>query len=293
MRDADTAMYRAKGEGTGYAVFEPATYEQAVERLELESDLRRATKNGDFVLHYQPIVDLRTGEMWGMEALVRWNHPGRGLLDPSEFVPAAEESGLVVPMGERVLEDACHGALRWEGAHPDGPPLVVSVNLSARQLGRPDLADKLEAAFMETGLPGNRLCLDVTETVYVKALEGNIATLDRIRRMGVRISIDDFGTGYSSLSYLKYLPADNLKIDRSFVKGLGEDVQDTAIVRTIIELAHTLSMEVVAEGVEGPSQARLLREMGCDLGQGYHISKRLPPEELPAFLAERVNPSCG
>ncbi|MEJ7843376.1 MAG: EAL domain-containing protein [Rubrobacter sp.] len=293
MRDADTAMYRAKGEGSAYAVFEPAMYEQVIERLQLENDLRRATKDGDFVLHYQPIVDLRTGEMWGVEALVRWNHPGRGLLDPSEFVPAAEESSLIVPMGERVLEDACREALRWEGADPDVPPLVVSVNLSARQLGRPDLADKLEAALIETGLPGNRLCLDVTETVYVKALEGNIAALDRIRRMGVRVSIDDFGTGYSSLSYLKHLPADTLKIDRSFVKGLGEDVQDTAIVRTIIELAHTLGMEVVAEGVEGPSQARLLREMGCDLGQGYHISKPLPPEELPAFLAERVNPSCG
>lgn len=285
VRDADTAMYRAKAEGTGYAIFDPTMYERAVRRLELENDLRRATENDDFVVHYQPIVDLRTGETWGVEALTRWNHPVRGLLDPAEFVPAAEESGLILPMGERVLEAACREAKKWEQYRPEGPPLIVSVNLSARQLGRPDLADKLEETLTDLGLQGGRLCLDVTETVYVKALEANTRALDRIRRMGVRISIDDFGTGYSSLSYLKHLPADTLKIDRSFVNGLGVDPGDTAIVRTIIELAHTLGMAVVAEGVERPVQTKALQEMGCDLGQGYHFSRPLPSEEVPEFLA--------
>ncbi len=284
VRDADTAMYRAKEEGTGYAIFDPAMYERAVERLELEHDLRQATEDDDFEIHYQPIVDLRSGEIWGVEALARWNHPVRGMLDPAEFVPAAEESGLILPMGQRVLETACRDAKRWEDL-PDGASPIVSVNLSARQLGQPDLAEKLEAVLRATGLGGERLCLDVTETVYVRALDSNARVLDRIRRMGVRMSIDDFGTGYSSLSYLKRLPADTLKIDRSFVEGLGVDREDTAIIRAIVEMAHTLGMIVVAEGVERPEQANILREMGCNLGQGYYFSRPLPPADVPPFLA--------
>jgi EAL domain-containing protein (putative c-di-GMP-specific phosphodiesterase class I) len=221
-----------------------------------------------------------------MEALVRWNHPERGLLNPDDFVPMAEESGLVVPMGEQVLKEACLKAKEWQDKYPCTPPLVVSVNLSAKQLSRSDLAETVEDILKESGLEGNRLTLDVTETVYVRALEANTANLDRLRWMGVGISIDDFGTGYSSLSYLKRLPADVLKVDRSFVAGLGEDVEDTAIVRMIVELAHTLGMEVIAEGVETEEQVTLLEEMGCDFAQGYHFSKPLPPEAVSELLAD-------
>ncbi len=278
LREADTAMYRAKDTGKDFRVFNPAMYERAFSRLEVENALRRAIEQEEFVLHYQSMVDLQTGEQWGMEALVRWDHPERGLLEPSEFVPVAEESGLVIPMGEQILREACFRAKEWQGGNPRIPPLVMSVNLSASQLTRLDLADTVERVLGETGLEGSCLILDVTETVYVKVLAGNTAMLDRLRVLGVRFSIDDFGTGYSSLSYLKRLPADAIKIDQSFVKGLGEDVEDMAVVRMIIELAHTLGLEVVAEGVETEEQAALLKEMGCDFAQGYHFSKPLPPE---------------
>ena len=284
LRDADTAMYRAKEAGGGFRVFDPAMHERAVMRLALENNLRRAIERGEFVVHYQPIVRLDDRSVWGVEALVRWEHPERGLLNPDEFVPVAEESGLVVPMGVAVLEEACRRAKRWQEQHPRIPPLVVSVNISARQLARPDLAQTVERALRTTGLEENCLTLDVTETVYVRALEGNTAVLDRLREMGVRVSIDDFGTGYSSLSYLKRLPANALKIDKSFVRGLGEDVEDTTIVRMVVELAHTLGMEVIAEGVETEEQAALLADTGCDKAQGYRFSRPLPPEDVPGFL---------
>src|SRR5215212_2755204 len=187
--------------------------------------------------------------------------------------------------GEQILREACFRAKEWQEENPRIPPLVMSVNLSASQLSRLDLADTVERVLGETGLEGSHLILDVTETVYVKVLVGNTAMLDRLRGLGVRFSIDDFGTGYSSLSYLKRLPADAIKIDKTFVKALGEDVEDTAVVRMIIELAHTLSLEVIAEGVETEEQATLLKEMGCDFAQGYHFSKPLPPEAASGFSA--------
>jgi diguanylate cyclase (GGDEF)-like protein/PAS domain S-box-containing protein len=285
LREADTAMYRVKDEGGDFRVFNSAMYERAFTRLEVENDLRRAIEQEEFVVHYQPMVDLQTGELWGMEALVRWDHPERGLLEPSEFVPVAEESGLVIPMGEQILRESCFRAKEWQEENPRIPSLVMSVNLSALQLSRLDLADTVERVLGETGLEGSCLILDVTETVYVKVLAANTAMLDRLRGLGVRFSIDDFGTGYSSLSYLKRLPADALKIDQSFVKGLGENVEDTAVVRMIIELAHTLGLEVIAEGVETEEQASLLKEIGCDFAQGYHFSKPLPPEAASGFSA--------
>jgi EAL domain-containing protein (putative c-di-GMP-specific phosphodiesterase class I) len=216
---------------------------------------------------------------------VRWGHPERGLLNPDEFVPVAEESGLVVPMGERVLEEACRRAVGWQREFPSNPPLAMSVNLSGRQLRRPDLHEAIGRVLAEAGLPASSLGLDITETVYIGALEANTAALDRLRALGIRVSLDDFGSGYSSLSYLKRLPADILKIDRSFTKGLGLEAEDTAIVQTVVDLAHILGMEVVAEGVEVEGQETLLREMGCDFGQGYHFSKPLPPEAASGFLA--------
>ena len=278
LRDADTAMYEAKEQESDYRMFEPAMYERAVGRLELENELRRAIEAEEFVVRYQPIMSLKTGEMWGVEALVRWSHPERGLLDPLEFMAVAEQSCIVVPMGEGVLEEACGQAKEWQEEHPRIPALVMSVNLSARQLQRPDIAQIVEKVLKKTGLESRYLRLDITETVYIKALEGNTEALDELRRLGVCISIDDFGTGYSSLAYLKRLPASALKIDRSFVKGLGEDVEDTAIVGMVIELAHTLGMEALAEGVESEAQATLLKEMGCDMAQGYHFSKPFPPK---------------
>ncbi|CAA9469742.1 MAG: diguanylate cyclase/phosphodiesterase (GGDEF & EAL domains) with PAS/PAC sensor(s) [uncultured Rubrobacteraceae bacterium] len=285
LRDADTAMYRAKEERSGYCMFDPKMYERAVRRLELENDLRKAVESGEFAVLYQPIVRLETGETWGLEALARWDHPRRGLLDPSEFVPVAEESGLIIPIGNRVLEEACRRTKGWQDRYPRTPPLILSVNLSAKQLRRPELAETTEYILRETGLDAGCLTLDVTETVYIKALEGNTPALDGLKKAGVRISVDDFGVGYSSLSYLKRLPADILKIDRSFTAGLGEDIEDTAIVRMVIELAHTFSMKVVAEGVESEEQAASLREMGCDMAQGYHFARPLRPEEVPGFLA--------
>jgi len=221
-----------------------------------------------------------------VEALVRWEHPERGTLDPSEFVAAAEESGLVVPLGGGVLKEACLKAREWQEKHPRVPPLAMSVNLSARQLSRPDLVETVEGILEETGLAGSSLTLDVTETEYVKSLGAHGVALERLRSLGVRFSIDDFGTGYSSLSYLKMLPADAIKIDKSFVGGLGYDVENTAIVGMVVELAHTLGMEVIAEGVENEEQARLLREMGCDMAQGFHFAKPLPAEGASEFLAE-------
>ncbi len=284
LRDADTAMYRAKKEGVGYQVFETVMYEQALRRLKLENELQRAVEAEQFVVHYQPIIHLQTGEVRGIEALVRWQHPERGLLDPKEFIPAAEESGLVVPMGERVLKEACEQAKEWQERYPHIPPWVMSVNLSARQVGHLDLARTVERILRETGLEAHSLSLDITETVYIKTLESNTAALDELKRLGVRLSIDDFGTGYSSLSYLKRLPADALKIDRSFTEELGEDIEDTVILQMIVDLAHTFGMEVVAEGVESEGQAEQLKEMGCDLGQGYLFTKPLPPESVPRFL---------
>jgi len=286
LREADTAMYRAKAEGSGYEVFDPAMHDRAVTRLELENDLRRAIEEDEFVVHYQPIVNLQTGELWGMEALVRWEHPERGLLNPDEFVPVAEESGLVVPMGELVLGEACRRAVEWQREFPLTRPLAMSVNLSGRQLRRPDLHEVIGRALAETGLPASSLRLDITETVYIGALEANTAALDRLRALGIRVSLDDFGSGYSSLSYLKRLPTNILKIDRSFTKGLGLEVEDTAIVQTVVDLAHILGMEVVAEGVEIEEQETLLREMGCDFAQGYLFSKPLPPEAVSEFLAD-------
>jgi diguanylate cyclase (GGDEF)-like protein len=286
LRDADTAMYQAKKEGLGYRVFEPDMYEQSVKRLTRENDLRRAIEAEEFVVHYQPIVRLNGGEVWGAEALVRWDHPELGFLNPSQFIPAAEESGLIVPVCESVLEEACRRAKDWQKEYAQMPPWHISVNVSATQLNRPDFAEVVGGILKRTGLEARCLSLDVTETVYVKALENVTTTLDELKSRGVRISIDDFGTGYSSLSYLRRLPADILKIDKKFIKGVGEDVEDTAIVQMVIDLAHTLGMETVAEGVESEGQVKELRRMGCDMGQGYYFSEPFPPEAVLEFLKE-------
>jgi diguanylate cyclase (GGDEF)-like protein/PAS domain S-box-containing protein len=284
LRDADTAMYRAKEESLEYAVFDPHLYERAVWRLELENALQRALEREELVLYYQPIFELGSQEVWGVEALVRWKHPERGLLDPAEFVELAERTGLIGPLGRWVLNEACRRTKGWQQSYPRSAPLRVIVNFSAKQLRHPSCVEDIEEALRESGLGARSLSLDVTESAFVGALEDNALLIQRIENLGVGISIDDFGTGYSSLSYLKRLPANVLKIDKYFVKGIGKDDEDTAIVRMVVELAHTLGMKVIAEGVETNGQVALLEEMGCDMAQGFHFERPLPHEAASEFL---------
>ncbi len=291
LRNADAAMYKAKEQGPGrYAVFDPAMQTRAQERLELEAELRRALEQGEFVLYYQPEVSLYNGSMVGLEALLRWQHPERGLLKPSAFVPLAEETDVIAPIGRWVLEEACRQAKRWEEEHPLASPMTMEVNLSPKQVRRRELARTVEEALTRAGVEAHTLALDITETVLIGASEHNAQALEALKKMGIRLSLDDFGTGYSSLSYLKSLPVDLVKVDRSFVKGLGEKATDTTLVRMIIDVCHTLGVEVLAEGVETSEQAALLRDMGCDLGQGYYFAGPLPGEELAEQLPKAFLP---
>jgi diguanylate cyclase (GGDEF)-like protein/PAS domain S-box-containing protein len=288
LRDADTAMYRAKAQGTlKYEFFDRSMYERTLVRMNIVNDLWRALENDEFVVHYQPIVNLGTGEAWGVEALVRWQHPEKGLLHPSQFVPVAEENGLIVPIGKLALEGACKLAKVLQQSRPRPRQLVAGVNYSARQLEHPDSTHAVEELLRRIGLQAGLLQLDITETAYISAAAAHESNLDKLKGLGVGISIDDFGMGYSSLSYLKRLPADTLKVDKSFVAGLGEDVQDTVIVQMVIDLAHAFEMEAVAEGVESKKQAEQLKEMGCDMAQGYYFARPLPPEAVSEFLLAR------
>jgi diguanylate cyclase (GGDEF)-like protein/PAS domain S-box-containing protein len=291
LRQADAAMYQGKEQGPGrYAVFDPAMQTRAQERIELEAELRRALEQGEFVLFYQPEVSLHDGSMVGFEALLRWRHPERGLLKPSAFMPLAEETDLITPIGRWVLEEACRQAKRWEEEHPLASPMMMEVNLSARQLARRGLAQTVEEALRRTNLAAHALALDITETVLIGASEHNAQALEALKKMGIRLYLDDFGTSYSSISYLKRLPVDRVKVDRMFVKGLGGNATDTALVRMIIDLCHTLGIEVLAEGVETSDQAALLKDMGCDLGQGYYFARPLRSEELAEQLPEAFLP---
>jgi diguanylate cyclase (GGDEF)-like protein/PAS domain S-box-containing protein len=288
LRNADMAMYRAKREGSGYSMFDPALYEWAVRRLQLENDLRRAIEGEELVLHYQPIFDLDNQGVWGVEALVRWQHPERGLVMPEEFIPLAEETGLIAPMGRWVLEEACRRTKEWQQSYPSSAPLGVIVNFSATQLRHPDCVRNIEEALRTSGLDTGSLILDVTESTFLDVFENDTLPLKRIEKLGVKIFIDDFGTGYSSLSYLKRLPASALKIDKSFVAGLGEDSEDTAIVRMVVDLAHTLGLESIAEGVENEEQVRLLGGMGCKYAQGYYWQRPCTAEKLEKMLAAGI-----
>jgi diguanylate cyclase (GGDEF)-like protein/PAS domain S-box-containing protein len=291
LREADAAMFRAKEQGPGrYAVFDPAMQARAQERLELEAELRRALEQEEFVLYYQPEVSLHDGKMMGFEALLRWQHPERGLLKPLAFVPLAEETDLITPIGRWVLEEACQQAKRWEEERPLASPMTIEVNLSSKQLRRQGLVRTVEEALTQADLEAHTLALDMTETALIRTSEDNTQPLDALKEMGVRLGLDDFGTGYSSLSYLKRLPVDRVKVDKSFVKGLGENATDTALVRMIIDLCHTLGVEVLAEGIETSEQAVLLRDMGCDLGQGYYFARPILGEELAKRLPKAFLP---
>ena len=285
LRDADTAMYRAKTDGKAHCVvFDRAMNLRAVERLELECDLRRALENGELRVFYQPIIFLESGRICEVEALVRWEHPQRGLIPPDAFIPLAEETGLIVPLGLWVLREACRQMSEWQAGRPDGPPLTLSVNLSARQLQQADLVEQVVEVLRETGMDPARLKLEITESMMMHDAEATLQKLHRLKALGAHLAVDDFGTGYSSMSYLSTLPIDALKIDRSFVSRMGAQEEDTAIVRAIVTLAKTLNLRITSEGIETPAQLVKLRALGCDQGQGYHFSRPLPAAEVGPLL---------
>jgi diguanylate cyclase (GGDEF)-like protein/PAS domain S-box-containing protein len=280
---ADVAMYRAKDEGrNGYQYYSGEMGAQARARVELETGLRQALERAELRLHWQPQVDLASGEVRGCEALMRWERPGRGLVSPAQFIPLAEESGLIVPIGEWALRTACREAAGWAAAGLGR--IQVAVNLSARQFRQGSVVETVRAALAESGLPPGSLELEITESVVARDLDQVVKALEQVRRMGVSVAIDDFGTGYSSLSYLRTLPIQKVKIDRSFIKGIPEDREAAALVGEIIRLAHVLSLEVVAEGVETAPQAAFLREAGCEKMQGFLFSRPVPSAEFAALV---------
>jgi diguanylate cyclase (GGDEF)-like protein/PAS domain S-box-containing protein len=285
LREADTAMYRAKERGRGgIVVFDETLRSRTLRRLEIETDLRRALERGELVLHFQPVVDLATGTIRHLEALVRWHHPQRGLLVPVDFVSIAEDSGLIVPIGAWILEAACHQLGEWRARGVARTDLGVSVNLSGRQFSDPTLPDRLAAVLSATGLPPGTLTLEITESLLMDDVELSQALLGRLKDLEVRVAVDDFGTGYSSLSYLRSFPVDELKIDRSFVSGLGPAGGDEAIVAAVVRLAESLGLDTVAEGVETEAQRQQLLRLGCRFGQGHRFAPATPPEAVPTLL---------
>jgi diguanylate cyclase (GGDEF)-like protein/PAS domain S-box-containing protein len=285
LRQAEVAVHAAKDQGKGQiAWFDGSMTRTSLDRLALEADLQRALENSEFRVWYQPIVDLPSGRLSGVEALLRWQHPTRGLVPPDKFIGAAEETGLIVPIGRWVLREACRQAKAWQTVWP----LVVSVNLSARQFQHPGLLQDVATALTDSDLAPEMLKLEVTESVAMDAGVGTIQTFQALRGLGARLAIDDFGTGYSSLAYLKRFPVDTLKIDRSFVNGVAEDEQDAAIVRSVVALARTLGMRVTAEGIENTDQLEALRGLACDEGQGYLFARPGAAEAISALLHEAV-----
>ena len=285
LRNADVAMYTAKTKGKSrFEMFEPAMHDAVVARLGLEAELRRAIERHEFVVHYQPIVKLETGEVVGAEALVRWQHPTRGLVPPLEFIPLAEETGLIVPLGSWVLRQACRQLAEWQRLRSGGVPFVMNVNLSSRQLVREAIADEVAEAVDESGIRASWLVLEVTETVLMADPVVAAAALGRIRDLGVRVALDDFGSGYSSLSHLRRFPIDIVKIDKSFVDDVAHEGAESAIARGIIELGRAMRIQTVAEGIEVDEQAEILRTLGCELGQGFFFARPLAADAWAGLL---------
>jgi diguanylate cyclase (GGDEF)-like protein/PAS domain S-box-containing protein len=288
MRNADVAMYMAKERGKNrYQMFEPEMHETALRRLELKADLQRALEHGEFILNYQPVIELDTGRISGVEALIRWIHPDRGLVPPLDFIPLAEETGLIVPIGRWVLREACTYAAGLYERFPSDHPLHMAVNLSAKQLARADIVDDIRAIMQETGIDPSSLILEITESVMMADMELSIARLTELKELGVQIAIDDFGTGYSSLNYVRRFPVDILKVDKSFIDGVSEGGESSALTAAVIELAGILNLKPVAEGIERVDQLERLLELHCELGQGFYFAKPLESASLEELLAER------
>jgi diguanylate cyclase (GGDEF)-like protein/PAS domain S-box-containing protein len=295
LRNADMAMYKAKQRGKStHETFVPEMHAALVDRIELETDLRRAVEHGEcaeFRVHYQPIVELAGGRPSGVEALVRWQHPRRGLVAPLTFIPVAESTGMIVPLGRWVLRMACLQAARWQAtrdATGQEPPLTITVNISARQLQEPDLVDDVRAVLAETGLPAHALVLEITESVIIRDADAALEAMHALKALGVRLAIDDFGTGYSSLGYLQQFPIDILKIDKSFVDGVARGGPRAALARTIVALGDSLALHCVAEGIEHDDQREHLHALGCAYGQGFLFARPLPAEELEAIMCGPV-----
>jgi diguanylate cyclase (GGDEF)-like protein len=291
LREAEIALHRSKADpALGTVLFDPEMRAQTVERASLEHDLRRAIERAELRLHYQPLVELETGAVVGMEALLRWQHPTRGLIPPLAFIPLAEETGLILPIGRWVLETACAQLHDWQHRLPAARDLALSVNLSARQFAQSDLVGTVAQILANTGVHPSQLELEITESIVMDQSEASVARLQGLRGLGVRLVLDDFGTGYSSLAYLRRLPLDTIKVDRSFVSGLGEEPVDLPIVQTVIALAHGLGIDLVAEGIETQAQCEELRALDCDRGQGFWFARPLPSDEIEALLASATGP---
>ena len=293
LRNADLAMYRAKATGQGgFERYDPGMHTELVQRVQLEADLRRALEEGELFLHYQPTIHLTSGQIVGAEALCRWNHPVRGLVPPTEFIPLAEASGLIRPLGAWVLREACRQAAVWQRAHPDrDKPLALNVNLSGRQLQHAQVVEDVAGALRESGLPAESLVLEMTESVLMDDSETVLDILGQLKRLGIRLAIDDFGTGYSSLSYLHRFPVDILKIDRSFVERLSRTSDNAELAWTVVRLGQSLQLQTVAEGVEDSAQFLALRRMGCDIGQGYYFGRPMEGDALGRLLDEERTPA--
>jgi diguanylate cyclase (GGDEF)-like protein len=289
VRNADIAMYAAKRQGgIDFLMYEPGLGDATVTRKDSASELAEAIRDGQLRTVYQPLIDMRTGRPIGAEALVRWQHPVDGLRSPDQFISLAEDSGLITQIGELVLNDACRQAARWVAASPEQEDLLVTVNLSARQVADDAIVEQVTAALAASGLEPHRLVLEITETVLMHDRDAAAATLWLLKGLGVRIAIDDFGTGYSSLAYLRRFPIDMLKVAREFVDGLGRDAHDDVITHAIVELANTLGLLTVAEGIETTQQSETLAALGCDIAQGYLFSRPIEAEAVSAVMSASV-----
>jgi diguanylate cyclase (GGDEF)-like protein/PAS domain S-box-containing protein len=285
LRDADTAMYRAKDRGRGrFELFDAGMRQRTLARLELENELRRALAHDELIVHYQPIHALDVDVPAMVEALVRWQHPKRGLLSPATFIAVAEETNLIVPLGDQVMHQACAQVARWRSTLPAARELALSVNVSARQITQPGFVAEVARTLSQTGMPAHALCLEITEGVLMQDSSATAETIAKLREHGIRIALDDFGTGYSSLSYLRRFSIDMLKIDRSFVTGLDQCIEDRVIVAAIITMAHALGLDVTAEGIETLEQLQTLRELGCAYAQGYLLARPMPAKNIQALL---------
>jgi diguanylate cyclase (GGDEF)-like protein/PAS domain S-box-containing protein len=285
LRDADLAMYAAKAAGGNqHAIFDPSMHADLLTEARQRSELERALAEGQFVVHYQPIVELSSTRLVGVEALVRWNHPERGMVGPGAFIPLAEATGLIVPLGRWVLRQSCLQLARWRAEFPQATNVYMSVNLSARQFQAPGLIGDVAAAIAEAGVPAGNVTLELTETLLMRDTEATVDALAALKALGVKLAVDDFGTGYSALSYLRRFPVDILKIDKSFVDGVATNHEDAALAQTIVQLGRTLNLQTLAEGIESADQSSQLEALGCTYGQGYLFARPTAPEEVEALL---------